>query len=924
MANEKINKNSVENTFKYANETYSGCDMTAAITINMNVYDEKKKKWGVQPFTRVLGELQTVSYSIHMEKKPVRSIGNVNAKDYVMGPRTIAGSLVFSVFNKHFAEDIITSLNSGYQAGTAFLVDELPPFDITISAANEYGYRSNLVIYGVRLLNEGQVMSINDVYTENTYQFFATDLQYLSAEMYYVRDKEFDMYKLKDNLKTYKYTDTLAKGDFSYTWTKQQEEAYNEIINRPITLRAIVKQPTRFKGNGIVDFSIDPYQENGVIYITSNNGETSKITIKGNGSNKTNHASISLPSEKYTAYYQSSDKRKSNSVKFAINSYYKEDLLYRYAPIVERVTDSEIKIFSNEPTHDMALISENNGILTTKLALTNRRCTFKELKPGTSYTIHTYNKKDNMPSKSITIQTLIAKNKLFEELTLYCYANSKLLAFKEINTIYIPLLKEAADIASRNNSDTTDALILLKERYVSKLKSLNKKDPNYNILYNDYDLKIKQINELIVFSSKLFNDFIDAVNIESNVPIPTTFLDNAYDNIFTFDDKITSAEFYKNYGNIAQFQLSTPSYNFKNIDGVSNSFRYLGKPGMKHYVEALEGQARSPKLEFYVMTQKEKEEFIKKDIEKDKFTDRDKENIDNIISNDLGKLETSEYKRAFIINARKISEPILPPPEIETINENVLIRTNIYNLICDSYEKDFYISIATYEDVLCNNDIYKVKFKNFEEVIAITRLLHGLKKGKEYGIWIENSDYEQISNVSTFIYNDNFNIDEDDLREYELASMIKNIKSICKSTLPYNIYEDIVSILENNQTLTSYGIVTDILRAVFSNSLSKDIVLAFLKKFKYFIGIMTDDSNMFSNISYNNGFITFDSTDEGNLLMFSLDKDDCVQYSTKLDGFNSINSTVYNLLLIVGVNEDLTSKSKLIIVNNKEKYMEVL
>lgn len=924
MANEKINQNSVENTFRYANETYSGCDMTAAITINMNVYDEKKKKWTVQPYTRILGEMQTVSYSIHMEKRPIRSIGNVNAKDYVMGPRTIAGSLVFSVFNKHFAEDIINALNAGYRAGTAFLVDELPPFDITISAANEYGYRSSLVIYGVRLLNEGQVMSINDVYTENTYQFFATDLQYLTGEMYYVRDKESKMYKLRDNLDIHNYPDTLIHGDFSYKWTKEQEEAYNKIINRPITLRAIVKQPTRFKGNGIVDFSIDPYQEEGVIYITSEKGEPYTVTIKGNGSNKTNHASISLLSGKYTAYFQNADKRKSNAVKFVINSYYKEDLLYRYAPIVERVTDTEIKIFSNEPSHDMASISLLDDDKNTIIPIVNRRCTFVDLEPGNEYSIYTFNNKENMPSKSIKVETLTAKNKLFEELILYCFANSGLLAFKETNTVYVPLIREAEEIAEKNNKDTTDSLMTLKEKYVAKLKALDKKDPNYDVLYNEYDLKIKQINELIVFSLKLFNDYIGAVNIESNVPIPTTFLDDAYDNIFTFDEIITSAEFYKNYGNIAQFQLGTPSYNFKNIDGVDNSFRYLGKAGMKHYVEALEGQARSPKLEFYVMSQKEKDEFIKKDLEKDKLTDRDKENIDNAITGELGKLETPEYKRSFIINAKKIDSPILPPPEIETINDNVLIRTNIFNLVSDYYDKEFYIAVATYEDVLCNNDIYKVKFTNTEEVIAITRLLHGLKKDKEYGIWIEDSNSKQLSNVSTFIYNKDFNLDEDSLREYELAAIIDNIKSICKLTLPTNIYEDIISILENNQTLTSYGIVNDILRAVFSNSLSKDIILKFLSKFKYFIGIMMDESNMFANISYNNGFITFDSNYEGNLLMLSLDKDDCIQYTNKLEIANSINSTVYNLLLIIGVSEDLTSKSKLIIVNNKEKYMEVL
>ena len=84
----------MERNFTYTNETFSGCYMTAQIIIKYT--DDKGKE---KAFQKTIGELQTVSYSIYQEKKPVRSIGNINAKDYVMGPRTIAGSLVFSVFS---------------------------------------------------------------------------------------------------------------------------------------------------------------------------------------------------------------------------------------------------------------------------------------------------------------------------------------------------------------------------------------------------------------------------------------------------------------------------------------------------------------------------------------------------------------------------------------------------------------------------------------------------------------------------------------------------------------------------------------------------------------------------------------------------------------------------------------------------------
>ena len=132
-------------------------------------------------FNRVIGSLQTLTYSIHMDKYPVRSLGNANAKDYVFGPRTIAGSLVFAVFNKHFAYELFESASDASRLSNYhFLMDEMPPLNITVSFANEYGETARLAIYGVRIVNEGQTMSVNDIYTENTYQYVATDIEYLT------------------------------------------------------------------------------------------------------------------------------------------------------------------------------------------------------------------------------------------------------------------------------------------------------------------------------------------------------------------------------------------------------------------------------------------------------------------------------------------------------------------------------------------------------------------------------------------------------------------------------------------------------------------------------------------------------------------------------------------------------------------------
>lgn len=157
----------------YTNNTYSMCDIVCTIDVsNQNG----------EHVVQNIGRLQTLSYSIYQNKQPVRVLGRMNAKDYVYGQRTIAGSLVFAVFNKHWLIDIYDQLvNNGAMKNWHYVADEMPPFDITVSFANEHGYDSKMAIYGVRLMTEGQVMSINDIYIENTYQFVATDIEYMDA-----------------------------------------------------------------------------------------------------------------------------------------------------------------------------------------------------------------------------------------------------------------------------------------------------------------------------------------------------------------------------------------------------------------------------------------------------------------------------------------------------------------------------------------------------------------------------------------------------------------------------------------------------------------------------------------------------------------------------------------------------------------------
>lgn len=172
MSKKKTTNNNTLSEYAKTNQSFSGCDMVASIDLRLPSGSR---------LSCVLGQVQTLNYSTFMDKKPVRALGNVNAKDYTYGPRTIAGSIIFTVFNKHWLHELIEKYGNADEINYEYLVDELPPFNITITAQNEYGYASRLAIYGVRLLSEGEVLSINDVYTENTYQFVATGLDYLKA-----------------------------------------------------------------------------------------------------------------------------------------------------------------------------------------------------------------------------------------------------------------------------------------------------------------------------------------------------------------------------------------------------------------------------------------------------------------------------------------------------------------------------------------------------------------------------------------------------------------------------------------------------------------------------------------------------------------------------------------------------------------------
>ena len=160
---------------KYQYDSFSGADIVAEIILPG------------EPKPLTLGELQTISYSIHRENKPVRTIGRVNPLGFVRGPRTIAGSLIFTVFNGYafyrldqFRNLVVPSIGTHpiYP-----LSDMLPPFDVALTFSNESGKFAKMRIYGVTIVDEGGTMSIEDLVTEQTYTYVARGIQPMTPFM---------------------------------------------------------------------------------------------------------------------------------------------------------------------------------------------------------------------------------------------------------------------------------------------------------------------------------------------------------------------------------------------------------------------------------------------------------------------------------------------------------------------------------------------------------------------------------------------------------------------------------------------------------------------------------------------------------------------------------------------------------------------
>lgn len=189
--------------YKATYTTFGGCDIVAV------VHD------------KVVGELQGISYSVTREKVPVYTLGSPDPRSFSRGKRGIAGSMVFTVFDRDsFAdfeddsiaqvwtasgnalqkvgnkyedrmggitllsvddwEDAIMTQGALFKQKTYNYADEIFPFDVTITMKNEYGQAARFSVRGCEILNEGMGLSIDDITTEKACTFVARGISKLT------------------------------------------------------------------------------------------------------------------------------------------------------------------------------------------------------------------------------------------------------------------------------------------------------------------------------------------------------------------------------------------------------------------------------------------------------------------------------------------------------------------------------------------------------------------------------------------------------------------------------------------------------------------------------------------------------------------------------------------------------------------------
>lgn len=717
--------------------SYSGCDII--VTARMNLINNTTGEIHEKVYT--LGSIQTLSVSTHQDKRPVRVIGSANAKDYTLGQRTVAGSLVFAVFDQHFATEMFDDLQA--VTGKSFIMpDELPGLDITITFANEYGKTSRMALYGVRIINEGQVMSINDLYTENTYQFVALSMEPLK--------KGIKAGNAQSDKKKLYITQSVAvhqKGP-----SNQGEEIFNMNVSNNTTdsekirLAVDVEPPQGDEKEGIAVFTLSPQQVAGSIAISINQSNNVLKEVPVTRKEKKQYANLEIG--EYSAWYHNNGKTLSNVVVFSINK--DAGILSRNddAPIIENVTNSTIDVYSNNATHTQCVCMDKSTGKEFVADIKKRRSHFKDLNSNYDYLIYT--KREENKSRPVNVKTLSEENALLN-------------GYKEYVSNNRNLLHDDFDSYKEILDKLTD------DKFIHTLS----------------EMKGNKAKELMMMAVKYNNEFIKSINTETALNSAEKKIENIFGNTFFFPNGAAKANIFRNKDGKNYFESSIPYPTEDTYDGKANTL---------YDVEGVNADnVKTPKYTFFSFSDNDKG-FLKDRYNKTNALE--KYDLPSITNSKLSEkalkcLSSKEHKQQDV--------KLLKAPSAQLDYNTLDLIANV-DYVSELGQKDtiYYLCLSKLEESLDTTPFRKIKFTDKDRVIVLNKYLTAVNKKDIFSMWIENSSYNVISEVG-FV---SMSQDSRDANEYiKQTSCEKYAKGVETSVNKKGCMSDEVSIVTSDSTV---------------------------------------------------------------------------------------------------------------------------
>ena len=697
--------------------SFSGCD----VVVSAQMAPVTTESGTINFDCHVLGSLQTISYSTHQDRAPIRAIGNINAIDYVQGQRTIAGTMVFAMFHEHWMTPLLEELeNKKCVTNTDIWSDELPALNLTISMANEYGFKSNMVLYGVKFIDDGGVMSINDLYTENTLQYVATGIQPLKNSGYHQHGYQTKIYPFKIS-----ETDTQAFRDAEF-YMKEWEETPKEYPK--FTFDATIDPPNHVINEFVVKIEPDTKHEVTNLYLVAEDGTKHKTYWD----DVHNEFVVKVPEGDYTITVEDKDGiiyeniwnidvskdnnqedvtvTGSSSSSSSEKKTEKETISTDY-PVICEIGDTSVKVLANTPcdyvkvrkADDISNTTEDSAnmfkvsVNTNIGQSTSKEILVENLDPGTKYILNTYNTEDEHESASVTFKTYESKSAINDMFREYVEYNSDI----HINQ-YIP--------ETIFNSTEYEYINI-----VDSLLVLDNSDVKTELLF--YGAKLQ--NEL----NKVYND--DGVRYDVD-----HVKSKNVDNEFSISDKVQSIVVYKRAKDRSYYvEKANPSYNY----------RYIGKPNIRYYLQpTLKTNMKSSRVDFVCFTQ-EQSEFL------EKYTNVN--NLDKMAlvnhSYTYDKYNKELYKAIKAVDNMTLYKNLIGEPYAELHEGTLVVDIDCFN---SNENNAYFLCIATPDDAVDYTPINKIKIDN-KSLLQLDKYKTRILKDKYYLLWIQDINFNNISPV---------------------------------------------------------------------------------------------------------------------------------------------------------------------------------